>query len=75
MTHANVSFCSALPLPRQAALDLGCHAISVRGDSTLIIRQLLGDWRVKHEGLMPYHAAALALRRRFASFEARQIPR
>jgi type II secretory pathway pseudopilin PulG len=30
---------------------------------------------VKHEGLRPYHAAATALRRRFAHFQARQVRR
>lgn len=33
----------------------------------------MGEWRVKNEGLQRYHAAADALRRRFASFEARQV--
>ena len=37
--------------------------------------QLMGDWRVKHEGLKPYHAAATDLKRRFASFEAKQVGR
>lgn len=47
----------------------------MRGDSTLIIRQVLGHWQVKAEGLAPYHAAAVALRRRFAAFTAQQVPR
>lgn len=59
----------------QAALELGCSRIRVQGDSTLIIRQVMGEWRVKNEGLQRYHAAADALRRRFASFEARQVRR
>lgn len=37
--------------------------------------QLMGEWRVKNEGLQPYHAAASALRSRFAGFEARQVRR
>ena len=36
---------------------------------------MLGEWRVKNEGLRPYHAAATALRQRFARFQARQVPR
>lgn len=58
-----------------AALELGCSRIRVQGDSTLIIRQVMGDWRVKNEELRRYHAAADALRRRFASFEAQQVLR
>lgn len=37
--------------------------------------QVLGQWQVKHEGLRPYAAAAKALRARFASFRAQQVPR
>ncbi|KAL4854790.1 hypothetical protein ACK3TF_004496 [Chlorella vulgaris] len=58
-----------------AALALGCTRVTVLGDSTLIIQQVLGEWQVKHEGLRPYHAAATALRRRFAHFQARQVRR
>ncbi|KAL4422569.1 hypothetical protein ABPG75_008766 [Micractinium tetrahymenae] len=59
----------------QAALELGCSRIRVHGDSTLIIRQVMGEWRVKNEELQRYHAAADTLRRRFESFEARQVLR
>ncbi|KAL4424741.1 hypothetical protein ABPG77_000084 [Micractinium sp. CCAP 211/92] len=59
----------------QAALQLGCSRIRVFGDSTLIIRQVMGEWRVKNQELQRYHAAADALRRRFVSFEAQQVRR
>ncbi len=59
----------------QAALELGCKRISVHGDSTLVIRQVLGEWQVKNEGLVPYHAAAVRLKQRFSRFEAQQMPR
>ena len=58
-----------------AALELGYDKIQVRGDSTLIINQVLGVWRVKNEGLMPYHALARKLRHQFTVFHARQVPR
>lgn len=59
----------------QAALDLGYDRIEAQGDSTLIVNQVQGIWRVKNEGLVPYHALATALRRRFKKFSAKQVPR
>jgi ribonuclease HI len=58
-----------------AALDLGAEAVEAVGDSKLVVNQVLGRWRVRNEGLAPYHAAAAALRARFRAFAARQVPR
>ncbi|GIW04251.1 MAG: hypothetical protein KatS3mg059_0871 [Thermomicrobiales bacterium] len=35
----------------------------VRGDSQLVVRQLLGQWKVRHPELKPLHAQALGLLR------------
>lgn len=59
----------------QLALKLGYKAVEVKGDSKLIVNQVLGKWKVKNEGLIPYHRLALSLRRQFESFDARQVPR
>lgn len=59
----------------QAALELGYDRVKVQGDSSLIINQVLGRWRVKNQGLAPYHKAALGLVRRFSEFDAKQVPR
>jgi ribonuclease HI len=59
----------------QAALDLGCRSLVAQGDSLLVVNQVTGRWQVKHAGLAPYHAAARQLAARFATFQARQVPR
>jgi hypothetical protein len=75
---ARVNCCQCqlvLPSSLQAALELGCKHIKVLGDSTLIIKQVLGEFQVKNEGLKPYHRAALGLSQQFKTFDARQVPR
>lgn len=58
-----------------AALEAGYRRCLAQGDSTLIINQVLGYWKVRNENLIPFHAAASLLARRFESFTARQVPR
>lgn len=47
------------------ALELGCREVDLKADSLLVINQLKGEWKVKHEGLKPYYEKARALLRRF----------
>ncbi|HEX5505009.1 MAG TPA: ribonuclease HI family protein [Thermomicrobiales bacterium] len=41
------------------------YAVRVRGDSQLVIQQLLGRWKVNHPNMKPLHARARALLARF----------
>jgi ribonuclease HI len=59
----------------QAAHDMGYDNIEVQGDSKLIVNQVLGLWRVKNEGLMPYHQLAVVMKKKFKKFRAKQVPR
>ena len=43
----------------------GYPAMTVRSDSLLLVKQMLGEYRVKHPGLQPLHRAAKALVSRF----------
>lgn len=43
--------------------------VLVNGDSQLVLNQLLGRWKVKNEGLRPYHQQAKSLLERFASVD------
>jgi ribonuclease HI len=54
-----------LGLDRAAAL--GAREVDVYADSELIVRQMKGEYRVKHPGLRPLHEEA---RRRVAGFDA-----
>ncbi|GII27491.1 bifunctional RNase H/acid phosphatase [Planotetraspora mira] len=51
----------------QALVALGAEgaAVTVRMDSKLVIEQMAGRWKVKHEGLRPLALEAAALARRF----------
>jgi ribonuclease HI len=39
----------------------GHHAVHVRSDSLLLVQQMLGNYKVKNEGLLPLHARARVL--------------
>ena len=71
----NVAEYRALIAGLAHALELGVTAIDVRMDSELVVRQVTGVYRVKHAGLKPLYAEALALSRRFARFHIRHVPR
>lgn len=43
------------------ALDHGWRVVRVRSDSQLLVRQMMGLYRVKHPGLQPLHREARAL--------------
>lgn len=51
----------------QAAIDLGAHEVEVRMDSLLVVNQMKGEWKVKHEAMRPLATQAAAL--------VRQLPR
>jgi len=43
------------------AVDHGLPALHIRSDSELLVRQMRGEYRVKHPGLQPLHQDARAL--------------
>lgn len=49
--------------------------VEVRGDSQLVIRQMLGEYEVKAEHLRPYHDWLAQLARRFSSVRWEWVPR
>ncbi|MEW9549511.1 bifunctional RNase H/acid phosphatase [Nonomuraea sp. NPDC050783] len=61
----------------QAVLRVGGEgaAVAVRMDSKLVIEQMAGRWKVKHEGLRPLASEAGALVRRLRVTEWTWIPR
>ena len=59
-----------LPIPRfitglEKAIELGAKKVLIRGDSELIIRQMLGQYRVKNADLKELYDEAQALYRQF----------
>lgn len=62
-----------------AALELahghGAERLAVFSDSTLMVEQMRGNWKVKHEGLKPLHAAARARARKFTQIRYEAVRR
>ncbi|HEV8604117.1 MAG TPA: ribonuclease HI family protein [Tepidisphaeraceae bacterium] len=57
----NVAEYQALIVGLQKALELGAKKLQIRGDSELIIKQMKGEYRVRHPELKPLHDEARQL--------------
>ena len=71
----NVAEWTALVLGLQAAADRGIHRLAVRLDSELVVKQLSGEYRVKHANLQTLHRQARALLRAFEHVDVQHVPR
>jgi ribonuclease HI len=71
----NVAEWTGLVTGLEAALELGIDDLSVRLDSELVVKQISGAYRVKHEGLIPLHAKAKMLLRKFARVDVQHVRR
>jgi ribonuclease HI len=56
-------------------LDHGGGAVRIRADSELLIRQLQGQYQVKHPNLVPLFREALAMLARLDRWTAEHVPR
>jgi ribonuclease HI len=74
-TTNNVAEYRALLLGLQGARELGASEVDVIGDSELIAKQVLGEYKVKNAALRPLHADALAALADFARWSIRTVPR
>jgi len=63
----NVAEYRALITGLEEAARLGAGRLVIRGDSELIVKQMRGEYRVKHPDLRPLHQRANELMRGFAS--------
>jgi ribonuclease HI len=71
----NVAEYRALLLGLEQARKLGASEVEVIGDSELIAKQVLGEYKVKNEALRPLHREATAALRAFDRFSIRTVPR
>jgi ribonuclease HI len=71
----NVAEWTGLVTGLEAALELGIDDLAVRLDSELVVKQISGQYRVKHEGLIPLHAKAKILLRKFARVDVQHVRR
>ncbi|MGO9490201.1 MAG: ribonuclease HI family protein [Solirubrobacteraceae bacterium] len=71
----NVAEYRALLLGLERARELGASDIEVIGDSELIAKQVLGEYKVKHAAMRPLYLKAMELLRGFDSWSIRTVPR
>src|SRR5262249_36414380 len=75
VTTNNVAEWRGLLAALEGALELGARRVEARMDSLLVARQAGGQYRVKHEGLIPLYQEYLALRPRFEHLVFAHVPR
>jgi ribonuclease HI len=71
----NVAEYRAMIAGLEMAIDLGVRRLMVYSDSELMVRQLKGSYKVKNEGLKPFHQQAKSLLSRLDEYELNSIPR
>jgi ribonuclease HI len=74
-TTNNVAEYRALMLGLEQARELGADEVEVVGDSELIAKQVLGQYKVKNAALKSLHAQTLASLARFQRWSIRTVPR
>ena len=60
---------------RKRNLDPSSATVRVLSDSKLVVEQVSGRWKVKHDGLKPRHREALDLLRNFGTWKLEWHPR
>jgi ribonuclease HI len=71
----NVAEYTALVKGLEKGLELGFENAEVKMDSELVVKQILGQYKVKNEGLRPLFLQALALSKRYKTFKISHIRR
>jgi len=71
----NVAEYRALIAGLEMAIDMGVRRLKVFSDSELMVRQLEGTYKVKNEGLKPFHVQAKGLLSQLDEFSLSSIPR
>jgi ribonuclease HI len=71
----NVAEYQGVLIGLKRALELGAREVLLRADSLLVINQLKGEWKVKHEGLRPLFEEARQLLRKFDRVALQHVPR
>ena len=71
----NIAEYTGLVKALEHARHLGGQRLLVLSDSELMVKQMNGEYRVKHPGLLPLYEEAVALRRDFEDVEIRHVRR
>jgi len=71
----NVAEYRAIQLGIELAKELGASEIEIVNDSQLVARQIGGEYKVKHKGLMPLFTETMAALRQFDRWSVRDVRR
>lgn len=71
----NVAEYKAMIAGVEAGLSAGADELELLGDSLLIIKQILGEYKVKDAGLKPLHAQAQAVLAEVPRWSMRHVKR
>ncbi|CAM8896658.1 unnamed protein product [Rhodiola kirilowii] len=71
----NMAEYQALLLGLQVARQISIDKMDIYGDSQLVINQVLGDYEVRKDDLIPYHRHATQLLSEFDSISIGHVPR
>jgi len=71
----NVAEWTALCIGLERAKERGIRRLAIRLDSELVVKQMLGEYRVKHADLQPLYQRAKALLRAFEHIDLKHVRR
>lgn len=74
-TTNNVAEYSGLLDALAVAHDEGASEVEIISDSELLVKQMLGQYKVRHHNLIPLYEKAKAMARRFSRFSIRHTLR
>jgi ribonuclease HI len=74
-TTNNSAEYTALVRALERAAELGAERLLIKSDSELLVKQMNGQYRVKHPDLRPLYEKAGALRRQFQKVTIVHVPR
>ncbi len=74
-TTNNVAEYKGLIFGLQKLLEIGAQDVEIRADSELMVKQLNGQYRVKHPNLIPLFREAKALLQRIKSVRIQHVRR
>lgn len=74
-TTNNVAEYSGLVEALAVATEEGATVVEIISDSELLVKQMLGQYKVRHPNLIPLYEKAKAMSRKFARFSIRHTLR
>ena len=66
---------SALIRGLEIGLELNIRKIKIYADSELVVKQVNGEYKVKHERMKPLHQKTIVLLRQYSNWSLQHVPR